>query len=137
MRFERDADDYADSDYEERVGTKTKGIRLEDSVAIVLREPYDGSEFEGITDEEGKEVWELLELNGGLGDTSELSWLEIREEFYHHYEMLNDAKDEFGSQHSVAELLDLMLAAEGELPTFREAAEADKAASIEWARRSS
>lgn len=136
MRFERDADDYADSDYEERVGTKTKGIRLEDSVAIVLREPYDGSEFEGITDEEGKEVWELLELLGGLGDTSELSWLELREEFYDKYEMLNDAKDEFGYQHSVAELLDLIISEEGEPPTFRNATEQEKAAVIEWARRS-
>jgi len=125
-----------ETDYEKRLRLKTQRIRLEDSVAIVLREPFDGSEFEGITDEEGKEVWELLELLGGLYDSSEMSWLEIREEFYHHYEMLNDAKDEFGSQHSVAELLDLMLAEEGELPTFREAAEADKAASIEWARRS-
>lgn len=125
-----------ETDYEKRLRLKTQGIRLKDSVAIVLREPFDGSEFEGITEEEGKEVWELLELNGGLYDSSEMSWLEIREEFYHHYEMLNDAKDEFGSQHSVAELLDLMLAEEGELPTFREAAEADKAASIEWARRS-
>lgn len=125
-----------ETDYEKRLRLKTQGIRLKDSVAIVLREPFDGSEFEGITDEEGKEVWELLELNGGLYDSSEMSWLEIREEFYHHYEMLNDAKDEFGSQHSVAELLDLMLAEEGELPTFREAAEADRAASIEWARRS-
>lgn len=137
MRFERDADDAYDADYEERVGTKTKGIRLEDSVAIVLREPYDGSEFEGITDEEGKEVWELLELLGGLGDTSELSWLELREEFYDKYEMLNDAKDEFGYQHSVAELLDLIISEEGEPPTFRNATEQEKAAVIEWARRSS
>lgn len=108
MRYVRDADAYADSDYEERVATKTKGIRLEDSVAIVLREPYDGSEFEGITDEEGKEVWELIELCGGLYDSSEMSWLEIREEFWHHYEMLNDAKEEFGTQYSVEELYEKM-----------------------------
>jgi hypothetical protein len=108
MRYERDADAYADSDYEERVGTKTKGIRLEDSVAIVLREPYDGSEFEGITDEEGKEVWELIELCGGLYDSSEMSWLEIREEFWDKYEMLNDAKEEFGTQYSVEELYEKM-----------------------------
>jgi len=74
----------------------------------VLREPYDGSEFEGITDEEGKEVWELIELCGGLYDSSEMSWLEIREEFWDKYEMLNDAKEEFGTQYSVEELYEKM-----------------------------
>jgi hypothetical protein len=97
-----------ETDYEARLRVKTQGVRLKDSVAIVLREPYDGSEFEGITDEEGKEVWELLELCGGLYDSSEMSWLEIREEFWHHYEMLNDAWEEFGTQHSVTALFDLM-----------------------------
>lgn len=124
FRFERDAQDAYDADYEERVGTKTKGIRIEDSVAIVLREPYDGSEFEGITEEEGREVWELMELHGQFSDYSELSWLELREEFYHYYEMLNDAKSEFGHNRSVSDYLLLMLEDQDDLPTSREAAEA-------------
>lgn len=104
VRYERDADDFAESDYEERVGTKTKGVRLKNSVAIVLREPFDGSEFEGISEEEGQEVWELIELLGGLTDASEMSWLEIREEFYDAFEMLNDAKEEFGTNNTVEDL---------------------------------
>lgn len=91
-------------DFEECVRLKTVGVRLKDSVAIVLREPFDGSEFEGISDEEGQEVWELIELLGGLTDASEMSWLEIREEFYDAFEMLNDAKEEFGTNNTVEDL---------------------------------
>ena len=91
-------------DYEERVRLKTVGVRLKNSVAIVLREPFDGSEFEGITEEEGQEVWELIGLLGGLRDSSEMSFLEIREEFYDAFEMLNDAKEQFGTNNTVEDL---------------------------------
>lgn len=108
MRFEKDLlkNFYPTEihDFEERLRLKTKGVRLKDSVAIVLREPFDGSEFEGISEEEGQEVWELIELLGGLTDASEMSWLEIREELYDAFEMLNDAKEEFGTNNTVEDL---------------------------------
>ena len=96
-----------ETDYEARLRVKTQGVRLKDSVAIVLREPYDGSEFEGITDEEAKEVWEVCELLGVVF-TPEMSWLDIRVQFYDKYEMLNDAREEFGTQHSLRRLFELM-----------------------------
>lgn len=108
MRFEKDLlkNVYPQEiyDFEERLRLKTVGVRLKDSVAIVLREPFDGSEFEGISEEEGQEVWELIELLGGLTDASEMSYLEIREEFYDAFEMLNDAKEEFGTNNTVEDL---------------------------------